>query len=44
LALAPEQVAELDRRFAEHQADPGGARSFHDPHLHASELARTLRQ
>jgi len=28
LALTPEQVAELDRRFAEHQADPGSARSW----------------
>ena len=28
LALTPEQVLELDRRFAEHQADPGTARSW----------------
>jgi putative addiction module component (TIGR02574 family) len=28
LALTPEQSAELDRRFAEHQANPGSARSW----------------
>jgi putative addiction module component (TIGR02574 family) len=28
LALTPEQVAELDGRLAEHQADPGSARSW----------------
>jgi putative addiction module component (TIGR02574 family) len=30
LALTPEQIAELDRRFAEHQANPDSARSWHD--------------
>jgi putative addiction module component (TIGR02574 family) len=28
LALTPEQAAELDRRFAEHEADPGSARPW----------------
>ena len=28
LALTPEQIAELDRRFAEHQANPGSALSW----------------
>lgn len=28
LALTPEQIAELDRRFAEHQANAGSARSW----------------
>jgi putative addiction module component (TIGR02574 family) len=36
LALTPEQVAELDRRFAEHQANPGSARSW-------DEVDKTLR-
>ena len=36
LALTPERVAELDRRFAEHQADPGSARSW-------AEVEKTLR-
>jgi len=30
LALTQEQVAELDRRFAEHHADPNSARSWDD--------------
>ena len=30
LALTPEQIAELDRRFAEHQANPDSARSWND--------------
>lgn len=30
LALTPEQIAELDRRFAEHQADPSSARSWEE--------------
>jgi len=30
LVLAPEQIAELERRLAEHQADPGSARSWED--------------
>ena len=36
LALTPEQIAELDRRFAEHQADSGSARSW-------EEAGKTLR-
>jgi putative addiction module component (TIGR02574 family) len=28
LALTPEQAAELDRRFAEHEANPGSARPW----------------
>jgi hypothetical protein len=36
LVLTPEQVAERDRRFAEHQADPGSARSW-------AEVETTLR-
>jgi putative addiction module component (TIGR02574 family) len=28
LGLTPQQIAELDRRFADHQADPGTARSW----------------
>ena len=28
LALRPEQIAELDRRFAEHQSNPTSARSW----------------
>jgi putative addiction module component (TIGR02574 family) len=30
LELGPEQVAELDRRWTEHLADPGSAISWHD--------------
>jgi len=30
LALSPEQIADLDQRFAEHQANPGSARSWSD--------------
>lgn len=30
LALTPEQIAELDRRFAEHEADPGSARPWEE--------------
>lgn len=36
LALTPEQAAELDRRFAEHEADPGSARPW-------AEVEKTLR-
>jgi putative addiction module component (TIGR02574 family) len=36
LALSPEQIAELDRRFAEHQANPGTAKPW-------SEVERKLR-
>ena len=28
LAITPEQITELDRRFAEHQANPASARSW----------------
>ena len=37
LALTREQIAELDRRFAEHRADPGSARSW-------DEVERELRR
>jgi putative addiction module component (TIGR02574 family) len=30
LALTPDQVAEFDRRFAEHEADPGSARPWEE--------------
>jgi len=36
LAPTPEQVAELDSRFAEHQANPSSARSW-------DEVEKTLR-
>lgn len=37
LALTPEQIAELDRRFAEHQANPATARSW-------DEVEKNLRE
>jgi len=30
LSLTPDQIAELERRFAEHQADPGSAPSWEE--------------
>jgi putative addiction module component (TIGR02574 family) len=37
LALTPEQIAELDRRSAEHQANPASARSW-------DEVEKSLRE
>ena len=37
LALTPEQIAELDRRFAEHEANPASARSW-------DEVEKNLRE
>ena len=43
LALTPEQITELDRRFAEHQANPASARSWEPRREEPSRTAVSVR-